>query len=114
METLLVLLLVWPGLTTRLVPGPATISLDGGYRDILVTIQPHICREGRGQKACARQTLGNLKVLNTCYLRDDNFPGTVVTHHITQHTHSLIMFGYRQTISPISYFISPTLWLSLN
>ena len=59
---LLVLLLVWPGLTTRLVPGPATISLDGGYRDILVTIQPRICREGRGQKACARQTLGNLKV----------------------------------------------------
>ena len=87
METLLVLLLVWPGLTTRLVPGPATISLDGGYRDILVTIQPHICREGRGQKACARQTLGNLKVLNTCYLRDDNFPGTVVTHHTT-HTQS--------------------------
>ena len=66
------LLLVWPGLTTpttRLVPGPATISLDGGYRDILVTIQPQVCREGRGQKACARQTLGNLKVvkiLGTC------------------------------------------------
>ena len=75
------LLLVWPGLTTRLVPGPATISLDGGYRDILVTIQPHICQEGRTQKACARQTLGNLKVPNTCYLRDGNFSGTVVTHH---------------------------------
>ena len=62
---LMVLLLVVPSLTIpRLVPGPATISLDGGYRDVLVTIQPAVCREGRAQKACARQTLANLQVIN--------------------------------------------------
>ena len=103
---LLVLLLVMPSLTTRLVPGPATISLDGGYRDILVTIQPRICREGRGQEACARQTLGNLKVLYTCV--------TEISQEMLCHiTRSLIMFGSPQPSDHISCFISTSLWLSV-
>ena len=49
-------------LTTRLAPPPARISLDGGYQDILVSIQPEICSLVEDRGACAKQFIRQTKV----------------------------------------------------
>ena len=50
-------------LTTRLAPPPARISLDGGYRDILLSLQPDLCRGQPSERRCAQQAVRKIKVL---------------------------------------------------
>ena len=46
-----------------LVPGPAKIGLDGGYRDILIRLNKDVCTE----KDCSSR-IGKLKVISGCPL----------------------------------------------
>lgn len=60
---LLVLSVASPSLTTRLAPPAARISVDGGYRDVLVNLQPDVCRHQPSQRTCARLAVSKLKVI---------------------------------------------------